>query len=156
MRNSHFTCKIFSGFYCLSTLLLLFSINTSPDLYSEIYLLGGSCRYSSVGVEGVFKLSFIIALIVASFISLLAFWVVVLVRKISYILIALLTNIILIILNGLFTQFHAFRGYKFDSTTDMFDAISRHCYVYEGPHYLVLFLISVLGICFIWLSRKRQ
>lgn len=156
MKSSNFLYKIIFGLYFASILLLLFSINISPDLYSELYLLGGTCRYSSVGVEGGFKLSFIFMLIAANFAVLAVLGVVYSARKTNYVLIALVMNILFIGLNSKLTQFHAFRGYKIEPTTDMFDAISRQCYVYVGPHYLVLLLIILLGVYFIWFGREPQ
>ncbi|MFM2320306.1 MAG: hypothetical protein RLZZ215_2927 [Pseudomonadota bacterium] len=45
------------AFYLLLALALLFFINTSSELDSELYLLGGSCFESAVAVEGKFSLT---------------------------------------------------------------------------------------------------
>lgn len=132
--------------YFPAALALLFFINTSSDLDSELYLLGGSCSESAMAVEGQFYLTLRVLLVITSLLIVMVS--VKLLRGKSWLdlLTGAVIALVFIGINHFWTQKHLFQGYTWSGMTDFYDAVMRKCYVFDGPQYGVLLAISLVCV----------
>lgn len=154
--SNHLLLWIFKLIYFLLALTLLFFINSSPDLDSGFYLLGGSCSESALAVTGQFNLTFRLLLIITDLLvlslSLKLLWT----KSWSCLVVG--TGIVgsFVVINQLWTQKHLFQGYEWPRSTDFYDAVMRKCYIFDGPQYGVLLatcLVCLWGL--LELSKKN-
>lgn len=135
------------AFYLLLALALLFFINTSSELDSELYLLGGSCFESAVAVEGKFSLTLRGLLVITSLLIIRVSFTLLRTRSWLYLAIGSALASLFIAINHFWTQKHLFQGYTWSDITDWYDAFMRKCYVFDGPQYGVLLAICIVCAC---------
>lgn len=141
--------------YVLLALALLFFINTSSELDSELYLLGGSCFESAVAVKGQFALTLRVLLVVTSLLIMVVSFTLLRTKSWLYLVIGSALACLFMVINHFWTQKHLFQGYTWAGITDWYDAIMRKCYVFDGPQYGVLLAICIVCACG-WMALQSK
>jgi hypothetical protein len=144
-----------SAIYVVSALGLLFSLNVNIDIGSSLFLLGGGCIDSSAAVDGQFYLGFRVGLVLTSLLVLAVSVQLLRHQSLKYLMAGIAGCGAFIVINHYWVQFHPFEGFKFSAATDMFDAVTTRCYLYEGPQYGVLLAISLVCV-WGWVMLRRK
>lgn len=142
----------------ISTLLLLFRLNVEMDIDSGLYFTGGSGISCGMGVEGQFKLGFLLFLAITDIVLILAILRILAskILKIRYILLASICCIGLFVLNISWYQPRLFQGYELTEDMNMLDAVTGKCYLYHGPHDALLLLTTFIGLATILIDRRLK
>lgn len=141
--------------YTLSALFLLGILNIE-DVDSELYLLGGSCTSAAQGVEGSFDPWFLLSLAIVNLLILVSGFRLLLSGNTFALLIGSLANTGLYFLAAKWEQKRLFEGYEITPDTNMLDALTGKCYLFYGPHDMILLFTSLMCIGIIWALIKSK
>lgn len=144
--------------FLITTLLLLFGLNVEMDIDSGLYFMGGSGISCGMGVERNFKPGFLFFLAITDTILVLSALLILTSEALKnrYIILASLFCIGLFVLNIFWYQPRLFQGYELTEGMNMLDATTGKCYLYHGPHDVLLLLIVVMGLAAILINRRLK